>query len=157
MLILIISLCLISCNFMNKNKQEIPFKTSLLVKNDKVPIIQFRLSNDKVVNMLVDTGSELTIIDDNVYNNDSLIFSILCEKQMCYNTLNGSSDIYVKEVETTVNDSIMLGGYVFDIDYLIENTFINNGIMIDGVIGCDFLYKNGIVIDFENKVVKNIK
>ena len=135
------------------NDNTIPFKETIILKN-RTPIVQFKLSNNEKVNMLLDTGSEITIIDDDIYDKDTIIYKTLKETNLNISGINGNDNINVKLVETCINDSILSIIYVFDIDDMIDRIFIKNGIIIDGVIGCDFLYKNHMMIDFENKVLK---
>ena len=152
-IISIIILYLTRYNNESVNDNTFPFKETIILKN-RTPIVQFKLSNNEKVNMLLDTGSEITIIDDDIYDKDTIIYKTLKETNLNIGGINGNDNINVKIVETCINDSILSIIYVFDIDDMIDRVFIKNGIIIDGVIGCDFLYKNHMMIDFENKVLK---
>lgn len=152
-IISIIILYLIRYDNESVNDNTFPFKETIILKN-RTPIVQFKLSNNEKVNMLLDTGSEITIIDNDIYNKDTIIYKTLKETSLNISGINGNDNINVKLVETCINDSILSIIYVFDIDDMIDRIFIKNGIIIDGVIGCDFLYKNHMIIDFENKVLK---
>ena len=152
-IISIIILYLTRYNNESVNDNTFPFKETIILKN-RTPIVQFKLSNNEKVNMLLDTGSEITIIDDDIYDKDTIIYKTLKETNLNISGINGNDNINVKLVETCINDSILSIIYVFDIDDMIDRIFIKNGIIIDGVIGCDFLYKNHMMIDFENKVLK---
>lgn len=152
-IISIIILYLTRYNNESVNDNTFPFKETIILKN-RTPIVQFKLSNNEKVNMLLDTGSEITIIDNDIYDKDTIIYKTLKETNLNISGINGSDNINVKLVETCINDSILSIIYVFDIDDMIDRIFIKNGIIIDGVIGCDFLYKNHMMIDFENKVLK---
>ena len=152
-IISIIILYLTRYNNESVNDNTFPFKETIILKN-RTPIVQFKLSNNEKVNMLLDTGSEITIIDNDIYDKDTIIYKTLKETNLNISGINGNDNINVKIVETCINDSILSIIYVFDIDDMIDRVFIKNGIIIDGVIGCDFLYKNHMMIDFENKVLK---
>ena len=152
-IISIIILYLTRYNNESVNDNTFPFKETIILKN-RTPIVQFKLSNNEKVNMLLDTGSEITIIDDDIYDKDTIIYKTLKETNLDIGGINGNDNINVKIVETCINDSILSIIYVFDIDDMIDRVFIKNGIIIDGVIGCDFLYKNHMMIDFEDKVLK---
>ena len=152
-IISIIILYLTRYNNESVNDNTFPFKETIILKN-RTPIVQFKLSNNEKVNMLLDTGSEITIIDNDIYDKDTIIYKTIKETNLNISGINGNDNINVKLVETCINDSILSIIYVFDIDDMIDRIFIKNGIIIDGVIGCDFLYKNHMMIDFENKVLK---
>lgn len=152
-IISIIILYLTRYNNESVNDNTFPFKETIILKN-RTPIVQFKLSNNEKVNMLLDTGSEITIIDNDIYDKDTIIYKTIKETNLNISGINGNDNINVKLVETCINDSILSIIYVFDIDDMIDRIFIKNGIIIDGVIGCDFLYKNHMIIDFENKVLK---
>ena len=152
-IISIIILYLTRYNNESVNDNTFPFKETIILKN-RTPIVQFKLSNNEKVNMLLDTGSEITIIDNDIYDKDTIIYKTIKETNLNISGINGNDNINVKLVETCINDSILSIIYVFDIDDMIDRIFIKNGIIIDGVIGCDFLYKNHMMIDFENKVSK---
>ena len=55
------------------NDNTFPFKETIILKN-RTPIVQFKLSNNEKVNMLLDTGSEITIIDNDIYDKEREAF-----------------------------------------------------------------------------------
>jgi len=149
---------LFSCNNDNKKYDKIVyFKKSIILKNETLPIVDFSINSTKVT-FILDTGSELSFIDDDIYKNKEICYTKLKTKELTINTINGTNNSkQALLVETILDDSIQTYLYVTDIDNVIEQIFINNGIVIQGILGCDFLYRHKAIIDFENKALMNIK
>ena len=145
---IIISLFLFGCN----NKQfenEKNFYTSI-IDNKNIPIVKFSNKNNSI-KFIIDTGSELSIIDDDYYCKHLRHFKYITNTECNINTLNSTISSNVIVAETIINDSLCVQFYITNIDNVKKEIFINTGIYIDGIIGCDFLYKNKSVIDFDNK------
>lgn len=151
-IILIFVFLLISCE--NKNNEINEFKTSIFNIENNIPIITVKLNNKKV-NLIIDTGSELSIIDEKYYkkNND---FNVIDSTMININTLNGEQINKVYIINGIVNDSINIKLYTMDISNVINDMFIKQQIFIDGIIGVDFLYENNLIIDFKNKTLSNL-
>lgn len=151
-IILIFVFLLISCE--NKNNEINEFKTSIFNIENNIPVITVKLNNKKV-NLIIDTGSELSIIDEKYYkkNND---FNVIDSTTININTLNGEQINKVYIINGIVNDSINIKLYTMDISNVINDMFIKQQIFIDGIIGVDFLYENNLIIDFKNKTLSNL-
>lgn len=151
-IILIFVFLLISCE--NKNNEINEFKTSIFNIENNIPVITVKLNNKKV-NLIIDTGSELSIIDEKYYkkNND---FNVIDSTMININTLNGEQINKVYIINGIVNDSINIKLYTMDISNVINDMFIKQQIFIDGIIGVDFLYENNLIIDFKNKTLSNL-
>lgn len=151
-IILIFVFLLISCE--NKNNEINEFKTSIFNTKNNIPVITVKLNNKKV-NLIIDTGSELSIIDEKYYkkNND---FNVIDSTMININTLNGEQINKVYIINGIVNDSINIKLYTMDISNVINDMFIKQQIFIDGIIGVDFLYENNLIIDFKNKTLSNL-
>ena len=151
-IILIFVFLLISCE--NKNNEINEFKTSIFNIENNIPVIPVKLNNKKV-NLIIDTGSELSIIDEKYYkkNND---FNVIDSTTININTLNGEQINKVYIINGIVNDSINIKLYTMDISNVINDMFIKQQIFIDGIIGVDFLYENNLIIDFKNKTLSNL-
>lgn len=154
-------LCILGCIGMlllnNDHKDTYFFqKPIILLDNNTLPIVKFTLKNGKTLKMLLDTGSEISIVDDDIYKEDTTAFNIREIDNITINTVNGNEQKQVLHSFVTLENDMNLNINIMNIDDVIDNVFINNVIFIDGIIGCDFLYENGIVIDFENKKITNI-
>ena len=151
-IILIFVFLLISCE--NKNNEINEFKTSIFNIENNIPAITVKLNNKKV-NLIIDTGSELSIIDEKYYkkNND---FNVIDSTTININTLNGEQINKVYIINGIANDSINIKLYTMDISNVINDMFIKQQIFIDGIIGVDFLYENNLIIDFKNKTLSNL-
>lgn len=153
---LIASVVMVSCGCEGRNNSELThFKTALLCCSETVPVVDFKI-NGKSANFIVDTGSEISILDDEVYADAKEDYVVIDTIRININTVNGNSEnVEMLEAKCYLNDSIPATFFITDIDNIIEQTFVNNGIMVNGILGCDFLYGNDIIIDFKNKTVSN--
>ena len=134
----------------NREERSIQFNSSLFLKEKTIPIITFKLDNDKI-NLILDTGSELNILNESYYKSHSDNFILVYSVNNHINTVNGMILQKTYIVETTLNDSINIRFNVMDITNMIDNIFYNQQIISDGLLGIDFFYDNNVVIDFKNK------
>ena len=147
---IICALILISCtNYHGDYK----FKRSL-IHNETSPVVSFKLGN-KNANLIIDTGSEISIIDDNFYLSNMNKFTFIENSHKEITTINGTVTSGVIMASALLNDSIPILFYITDIDEIQKNVFIKSVINIQGIIGCDFLYNNEAVINFKDKEFKN--
>ena len=134
----------------NHEERSMQFNSSLFLKEKTIPIITFKLDNDKI-NLILDTGSELNILNESYYKSHSENFILVDSVNNHINTVNGMILQKTYIVETTLNDSINIRFNVMDITNMIDNIFYNQQIMTDGLLGIDFFYDNNVIIDFKNK------
>lgn len=134
----------------NREERSMQFNSSLFLKEKTIPIITFKLDNDKI-NLILDTGSELNILNESYYKSHSDNFILVDSVNNHINTVNGMILQKTYIVETTLNDSINIRFNVMDITNMIDNIFYNQQIISDGLLGIDFFYDNNVVIDFKNK------
>lgn len=134
----------------NREERSMQFNSSLFLKEKTIPIITFKLDNDKI-NLILDTGSELNILNESYYKSHSENFILVDSVNNHINTVNGIILQKTYIVETTLNDSINIRFNVMDITNMIDNIFYNQQIISDGLLGIDFFYDNNVVIDFKNK------
>lgn len=125
------------------------FKSSILHKTSTVPIVNMNTSGQDT-KYILDTGSEMTIINRKFYQNNSRIFNVT--KKMLFNasTVNGvlTDSAYMA---TVLIDSVMTNVVIMDIEDLVRNTYTSTGQIVMGIVGSDFLYSNSAVLDFGNK------
>ena len=134
----------------NREERSMQFNSSLFLKEKTIPIITFKLDNDKI-NLILDTGSELNILNESYYKSHSDNFILVDSVNNHINTVNGMILQKTYIVETTLNDSINIRFNVMDITNMIDNIFYNQQIISDGLLGIDFFYDNNVVIDFKIK------
>ena len=149
-IIVLLTLLILSACDRNRNEHTIQFNQSLFLKEKTIPVITFKLDNDKI-NLILDTGSELNIINEDYYKSHSEKFILVDSANNSINTVNGIILQKTYIVETTLNDSINVRFNVMDITDMIDNIFYNQQMMTDGLLGIDFFYDNNAIIDFKNK------
>lgn len=143
---------LIGCNSKTPQSQK-EFSTSL-IDNENTPIVKFKNKNSEV-KFIIDTGSEISIIDDDYYCKHLQYFEYVTNTDCDINTLSGTVSSGVIIATTVLDDSLYTKFYITDIDNIKKEIFISTGKNIDGILGCDFLYRNKSVIDFKHKVLSN--
>lgn len=148
-IVLLFLLIFSSCD-RNRNERTMQFNSSLFLKEKTIPVITFKLDNDKI-NLILDTGSELNILNEDYYKSHSENFILVDSVNNPINTVNGIILQKTYIVETTLNDSINIRFNVMDITNMIDNIFYSQQIISDGLLGIDFFYDNNVVIDFKNK------
>ena len=150
-IVLLFLLIFSSCD-RNRNEHTMRFNSSLFLKEKTIPVITFKLDNDKI-NLILDTGSEVNILNEDYYKSHSEKFILVDSVNIPINTVNGIILQKTYIVETTLNDSINIRFNVMDITNMIDNIFYNQQIISDGLLGIDFFYDNNVVIDFQNKKI----
>ena len=136
----------------NRNERAMQFNQSLFLKEKTIPIITFKLDNDKI-NLILDTGSELNILNEDYYKSHSEHFVLIDSVNNPINTVNGVILQKTYIVETVLNDSINIRFNVMDMTDMVDNIFYNQQMIANGLLGIDFFYDNNVVIDFKNKKI----
>lgn len=149
-IIVLLTLLILSSCDRNRNEHAIQFNQSLFLKEKTIPVITFKLDNDKI-NLIIDTGSELNILNEDYYKSHSEKFILVDSVNNPINTINGVVLQKTYIVETVLNDSINIRFNVMDMTDMIDNIFYSQQMMTDGLLGIDFFYDNNVVIDFKNK------
>lgn len=118
-----------------------------------LPVIVCRYNDDKI-NLLVDSGSNRSLIDENFVKmlelkeaEDFIANVNTVEKQSKRIELN----IGFKDTERRVLF------YSIDMSNLFDSIKKETGVTIHGIIGTDFLDKNKSIIDFEECIIYNKK
>jgi len=124
------------------------------VYENTMPVIKYNI-DEKGVNFIVDTGSDVSIIDDDYYLSHMDFFNFIENSSSDINTISGTISKGVIVTNTLLNDSIPVTFYITDIDNVKREVFIKTGKQIDGILGCDFLYDNKAIIDFKRKELRN--
>lgn len=141
----------------NKNDGEYQFENSFFVKNNSLPVINVKLSNNTSTKLIIDTGSEINIINSEYYYRHINSFEVIATRFNEIQTISGSfyEESYI--VKSYINDSIPIIFNVMNINNTIDNILLNQQDYVDGIIGVEFLYDNKLVIDFNNKKLTNLK
>jgi len=137
-----------------KNKIEIPLeKTNLLL-----PVIKFFLPNsDEPYYGIIDSGSEITLMDDKFILNNKNLFKIHIDDTV--QTTVGISNDNGTELNINVqgdiivnSKSITLDSYVAPLAHLSEQCkSIGDNIIISALIGIDTLLKYNCVLSVKDK------
>ena len=151
-IIVLLTLLILSACDRNRNEHTIQFNQSLFLKEKTIPVITFKLDNDKI-NLILDTGSELNILNEDYYKSHSEHFILIDSVNNPINTVNGVILQKTYIVETVLNDSINIRFNVMDITDMVDNIFYNQQMIANGLLGIDFFYDNNVVIDFKNKKI----
>lgn len=120
-----------------------------------MPIIRLKSGEDNDCDFIIDTGSEVNILNESYYNRHKNEYVVIDSLEHTINTLNGNSNKKSYIVRGMINDSIPTDFYIMDIDVTAEIIFVNQRIKIEGILGVDFMYDNNIIIDFKNKTITN--
>lgn len=144
------SFILLSCNN-NETNNQFNFKSSFL-NQEGLPIIEFK-TNNKKINFIIDTGSDLNLISEKYFIENKNNFIIIDSIQNDITTVNGKILNHSYIVQMNLNDSIPLILRTFNIDNVVDNVFDNQYVLIQGIIGVKFLYENNIILDFNKKIM----
>ena len=149
---LLLPLLLSSCSKDNNNNIK-KFK-NMFVYDEAMPVVNYDIGQHNT-NFIVDTGSDISIIDDDYYIKYMNSFNFIDNSSSDINTVSGTVSKGVIITSTLLNDSIPITFYITNIDNVRKEVFIRTGRQIDGILGCDFLYNNKAIIDFNKKELRN--
>lgn len=119
------------------------------------PIIEMDL-NGKPQFWVIDTGANLSLIDQNFFNENEKDFHYLDNIDMTLNGISGSMDYQADYVGGVMGKGAKKFYHNFltsDLTGVIDNIRDRNGIEIAGIIGADFLSKYKYAIDFKNELI----
>ena len=151
-IIVLLSLLIFCSCERNRNEHAMQFNQSLFLKEKTIPVITFKLDNNKI-NLILDTGSELNILNEDYYKSHSEHFILIDSVNNPINTVNGVILQKTYIVETVLNDSINIRFNVMDMTDMVDNIFYNQQMIVNGLLGIDFFYDNNVIIDFKNKKI----
>lgn len=150
---ILLSLFIFSCNNKGSNSNIKKFK-NMFVYDEAMPVVNYDIGQHNT-NFIVDTGSDISIIDDDYYIKYMNSFNFIDNSSSDINTVSGTVSKGVIITSTLLNDSIPITFYITNIDNVRKEVFIRTGRQIDGILGCDFLYNNKAIIDFNKKELRN--
>lgn len=150
---ILLSLFLFSCNN-SGHKDNVKRFRNIFVYENTMPVIKYNI-DEKGINFIVDTGSDVSIIDDDYYLKHMNSFGFIKNSTSDINTVSGTVTKGVIIANALLNDSINVTFYITDIENVKKEGFIKTGKQVDGILGCDFLYQNKAIIDFDKKELRN--
>lgn len=134
-----------------KNTTTIP----LLKFESKVPVIKITVG-DRDLYALLDTGSESTLMDENLVK-EGAVKSKKIDRKISFVGLGGGSEkiditIASDDFQVTKEDKIHIAGISTDMSRIASHFRESYGseIVLSAVLGCDFLDSYNAVIDFDN-------
>jgi len=145
-LLILLSFILIGCN--NKSDRDFTDGKVRFVTVQKVPVVKGKL-NGKDAYYIIDSGASLSCLDDS--QKDSYKFSSYDD------AVNGSGFGYggVATFKSVNSADATIGGVPVNVAFKAQDLSLltgafraNYGINIVGIVGCDWLKENHIIIDF---------
>lgn len=138
---LLVSLVLLSCS-------ETKTQNDFINTDCNIPIIECVLGND-IVDLIVDSGAEYSLISSEYYNQNPNNFTVVNEIETQFSGIGGINTQISKIVATNSN----LGYVTFieqNLNAVIESLPQYN---IVGLIGSDFLKSRNYVIDYNKRKI----
>lgn len=153
--VIVMSALSISCENKHADTRKV-FQKSFIthVSEDNLPIIKFDVKGKKTL-FIVDTGSDINVINQKIYDTRTGDFEITDSVMLTVNTISGKYNKNTYIVGVNLDDSIYTNFYVMDISSIIYDTYVKQHIIVDGIVGVNFLHKNGVIVNFKNKTFYN--
>lgn len=117
------------------------------------PVLEVKTENGDSVGLLIDTGSDFTVINEFYYNINRDMFKLKYNDNLTIITINGEKDVYIPVVKTTFNDSVVTTLRVMDILPLSQTLTKRNKINIVGILGSDFFNEKDVILNFNNDTI----
>lgn len=119
-----------------------------------VPVIEFKLGNEMVW-FLVDTGAEVSILDEEYFeehvsesiNTDTLEYLSI--------TANGVDTLQSVSANIMLNDSILVNLMVSDISIATKEMQKKTGKRVVGILGYDYINDRDVIFDYKEDKIKN--
>ena len=140
MLLIILSSCNNSIKFENNKDYRV-----------KIPIVKKEIEGKDYM-FIIDSGASMSIIDSTFYNNNSQLFEFKEEVDLIFTGISTKIELTSPLILTKVNNNITLF-VVSDISSM-RNSFSEYNYNIIGILGSDYLNKNKLIIDYNNKILR---
>lgn len=143
-------LILLSATILDTQAQPVDYEYIHMVHLDHKPIVAAKI-NGKTAYFLIDTGSDISILDEK--NTDSFKFRISHSKEESHNIegINGVKKNLnrVKFCTLVLGNSEMKGSlFALDLSHLVSLVRKKSHITIHGIIGSDLMRKYDFTIDY---------
>lgn len=146
---------LVGCDPKEKKTFSYPMETE-----SSHPVLEVKTENGDSVGLLIDTGSDFTVINEFYYDINRDMFKLKYNDKLTIITINGEKDMYIPVVKTTFNDSVEATLHVMDILPLSQTLTKRNKINIVGILGSDFFNEKDAILNFNNDTIyiqENVK
>lgn len=122
--------------------------------NRGVPVVEFKLG-DEMVWFLVDTGAEVSMIDEEYFeehvsetiNTDTLEYLSI--------TANGVDTLRSVTANIMLNDSVLVNLMVSDISIATKEMQKKTGKRVVGILGYNYINGKDIIFDYKEGMIKN--
>ena len=151
-LVLIVILAAIILNgiesYNKKNESKMSFMEGINLTG--LPIVSFKI-DDKVYNFLLDTGSDLSVINSTVLNK---LTNTLVNKKCSISGMEGNSqEVGFTRIKLSYkNISFEEEFQTVNMDAAFNNIKQNYGVSIIGILGSEFFRRNKYVLDFKDLI-----
>lgn len=148
LIIALVGVILIATMYSNKDN-NIPGKFA----NRGVPVVEFKIG-DEMVWFLVDTGAEVSMLDEEYFeehvsetvNTDTLDYLSI--------TANGVDTLRSVSANIMLNDSILVNLMVSDISIATKEMQKQTGKRVVGILGYDYINKKDIIFNYKEDRIK---
>lgn len=140
MLLIILSSCSNNIKFENNKDHRV-----------KIPIVKKEIEGKDYM-FIVDSGASMSIIDSTFYNNNSQLFEFKEEVDLIFTGISIKRELTSSLILTKIDNKITLFA-VSDISSM-RNSFNEYDYDIIGILGSDYLNKNKLIIDYNNKTLR---
>lgn len=123
------------------------------------PIVRFSLGNRAAGYALVDTGSEITLVDESFVKENRGCFSLdVTGDKVVMHGVSGSNEKPIVKATAKVEFETKEGGIIYDIEAILcdlthikaRGKYDEDVYPVTAVLGCDFLRENKAKINFIN-------
>ena len=140
MLLIILSSCSNSIKFENNKDYRV-----------KIPIVKKEIEGRDYM-FIVDSGASMSIIDSTFYNNNPQLFEFKEEVDLIFTGISTKRELTSSLILTKVDNKMTLF-VVSDISSM-RNNFNEYNYNIIGILGSDYLNKNKLIINYNNKTLR---
>lgn len=117
------------------------------------PISKFKINNSYKY-FIIDTGANMSMIDETYYEGHKDDFKFIKELDMTLSGVSGDKDVKSKYIIAEIGDSIKISHSFItsNLSGVIYNIKSSCGYDIIGIIGADYLNRYDICVDFKNDI-----
>ena len=135
------------------NKNKISFFETLNLTG--LPVITME-SNNKKINLLLDTGSNASFINSQIVD-ELYSIELIGEQQFVTGINNKECETKQYNIELLYNGNTFVNEFkAFDFKASFGHIMEKTGVNIDGIIGSDFLKKYKYIIDYKELIAYNL-
>ena len=117
----------------------------------KIPIVKKEILGKDYL-FIVDSGASMSIIDSTFYSNNSHLFEFKEEVDLIFTGISAKRELTSSLILVRINNKITL--FVASDISSMRNSFNEYDYDIIGILGSDYLNKNKLIIDYNNKTLR---